>query len=246
MRLYLNRGKNILCIVIVLSLCMSMDSLTGPSYIYAEIKPISINKKGEILCKTRFLKNETGGHYDIKTEYGFCMLSKDTIIEFKTKIIDPSDPDLFDYYEERKLWDSIFKSETSQQQLNEINKVILKNKHRFLSKNIDSFKVNKILSISDFEETRNISLKNNQQIGLYGASNIEYYDDKKVHLLYDFGNILIFNNCNNLYDDEFEIEAEVGADFDYYNSANIWVSDSGKHISLGFEISKVTGVLIIK
>ena len=55
---------------------------TGPSYIKAGIKPISINDKGEVLCRTRFLKNPSGGHYVLDIEYGLCVLTGDTILQF--------------------------------------------------------------------------------------------------------------------------------------------------------------------
>ncbi len=244
MKLFLNRVINSIFLVIVLLLCIAMKNSSGSSSVYAEIKPISINKKGEILCKTRFTKNETGGHVSTRIEYGFSIISNDTIIEFKTKIIEPPEEYEF-YFEQKKHLDSIFRSKTNQQQLEEITDVILKKEYRFLSSNIESYKVDKVLSISDFETTRNISLENNQQKGLYGASSVEYYNEKKVHLLYDFGEILIFNNCNNIYDEEFKLGIELGANFDYYNPSNI-SNNNGENKSLGFGISKVTGVLIIK
>ncbi|PKV51959.1 hypothetical protein ATE84_4059 [Aquimarina sp. MAR_2010_214] len=237
MKLSLNRGITILFAIVLVLLCNSMNSLTGPSTIESEIKPISINKKGEVLCKTRFTKNEMGAYSPIKIEYGFCIISKDTIIEIKTKTIDPTPES--SYYEQKDYWDSIFRSETSQQQLNDIKEVILKNKYSFPSTNINSYKVNKILSVSDFETTKNVSLKKNKQKGLFGASSTEYYNEKKVHLLYDFGSIILFNNTNNI---DYE-ELELGSDFDYYNP---WIDDMGKEINIGFEVNIITGILIIE
>lgn len=220
----------------------SIGYITGPSTIESTIKPISINKKGEILCKTRFTKNEMGAYSPMKIEYGLCILSKDTIIEFKTKTIEPSPED--SYYEQTKYWDEVFKSETNRKQLDEITKCILKNEYDFSEINIDSFKINKIMSISDFEKTKKISLKNNKQKGLHNACSKEYFSDKKIHLLYDFGDILIFENNNDI--DNNGLELELGADFDYHNSSNIMVNNKGKKISLGFGISKVTGVIFLK
>ena len=57
--------RNIL-LVFVLLMCITAAHATGPSYIYSEIRPISINKEGGILCRIRFAKNKMGStslHY---------------------------------------------------------------------------------------------------------------------------------------------------------------------------------------
>ncbi|MBW1294814.1 hypothetical protein [Aquimarina litoralis] len=235
------RGTIILCLTVLLVLFVSMASSTGPSYVHAEIKPISINEKGEILCKTRFTKNEMGAYSPMKIEYGFCVLTKDQIIEFKTKIVEPSPED--SYYEQIKFWDEVFQSDTNEKQLDEIKNSVLKNEYDFYSINIDSFKINKIMSISDFEKSKKISLKKVKQKGLHNANSKEYYSDKKIHLLYDFGDILILDNNNDI--DDNGLELELGAEFDYYNPLTI-SNEQGKDISLGFDINKVTGILRIK
>ncbi|NMH87356.1 hypothetical protein [Flavivirga algicola] len=220
----------------------SIKYTTGPSIIESIIQPISINEKGEILCKTRFTKNEMGAYSEMKIEYGFCIISNGTIIEFKTKVIEATpDPS---YYEQKNYWDEVFKSKTNQKQLNEIKKDILKNEYDFHLINVAPFKIDKILSILNFEKTKKISLKNIKQKGLHNALSKKYFNDKKVRLLYDFGNILIFDNTNDI--DNNALELEIGADFDYYNSYNTMVNDKGDKISLGFDISKVTGVIFLK
>lgn len=228
-----------------LIMIMSFDSITlatGPSTIESTICPISINEKGEILCKTRFTKNEMGAYSAMKIEYGFCIISQGTIIEFKTKIIEPSpDPS---YYEQTKHWDSIFTSETTQKQLDEIKEVVLKNEYNFSSVNVASFRMDKTLSINEFEKTKKISLKNRKQKALHNAYNKAYYEDKKVHVLYDFENVLLLDNTNDI--DTNELELEIGADFDYHNSLNVMINDKGEKISLGFDISKVTGVIFVQ
>ncbi|MDO6490186.1 MULTISPECIES: hypothetical protein [unclassified Cellulophaga] len=62
--------------------------------------------------------------------------------------------------------------------------------------------------------------------------------------MYDFGDILIFNNNNDI--DNNKLELELGAEFNYYNSSNSLINDKGESINLGFEINKVTGILIVK
>ncbi|WP_091412837.1 hypothetical protein [Aquimarina amphilecti] len=217
-----------------------MKNITGPSSVESRIIPISINTKGEILCKTRFTKNEMGAYSPMKIQYGFCIITKDTIIEFKTKVIEPTPED--SYYEQKNYWDTIFKSETNEQQLTEINKVVLKNKYNFSFMDINTFKTNKILSISDFEKTKNTSLNNNRQKGLLGAHSKAYFSDRKIHVLYEFNNIFILDN-NNDFDKN---ELALGADFDYHNSLNIQADSNSNNISLGFDISEVTGILVIK
>lgn len=59
-----------------------------------------------------------------------------------------------------------------------------------------------------------------------------------------FGDILIFNNNNDI--DNNKLELELGAEFNYYNSSNSLINDKGENINLGFEINKVTGILIVK
>ena len=238
--------KKIAVCFLVLITCLSFNSIkrksiTGPSSIYSQIKPISINKKGEILCKTIFTKNEMGAHSAMKIEYGFCVITNETIIEFLTKTIEPTPEE--SYYTQKKYWDSIFKSETNQKEFDVINKRILKDKYNFYSINLNAFKRNQILSISDIEKTKNTPLENNKQKGLRGAYSEAYYNDK-VYLLYDFGNILIFDNNNDI--DNNGSELEFGATFNYYNAASVIEDDNGEMVSFGFDISNVTGVLIIK
>ncbi|RKN12394.1 hypothetical protein D7035_18325, partial [Aquimarina sp. AD1] len=178
------------------SLSSSMVSITSPSTIESSIIPISINQKGEILCKTRFSKNEMGAYSPMEIQYGFCIITKDTINEFITKTLLPTPES--SYFKQKDYWDIIFKSKTNQQQLDEINKIILKNKYSFSLTDLNIFKINKVLSISKFEKNKNTSLKNNKQKGLKGAKSKEYFSDKKIRVLYDFGNIVILENDNNI------------------------------------------------
>ncbi len=247
-KLYLNKVMTILHTIIAFILCSSLSMATGPSYVHSEIKPISMNEKGEILCKTRFTANEMGAYSPMGVEYGFCVISNNKIIEFKTKVIEPftgySDTGESNYWDEVKYWDEIFNSQTSQKQLEQIQKDILKEHYHFSSINADVFKIDSIMSINDFEKTKGVSLQNTTQKGLHNSQSEEYYQNKKIHLLYDFGNILLFNNDNDI--DNNELALEYGAHFNYPNTINTHTNDKGEKISLGFEINKVTGVLIVE
>ena len=121
---------------------------TGPSTIESEITPISINKKGQILCKTRFTQNKMGSYNPMIVEYGFCILTNDSILEIKTKVLNPNKFNNEDkYYEELKYWDKIFRRKTSTEQLYTIKNKILKNNYNFTEVNTDQYKVDKEISI---------------------------------------------------------------------------------------------------
>jgi hypothetical protein len=53
--------------------------------------------------------------------------------------------------------------------------------------------------------------------------------------MYDFGNIVIMNNIKNEYE-----ETQIGADFDYFNP---WTNDNGDIENIGFEITRISGIL---
>ncbi|WP_075341933.1 hypothetical protein [Tenacibaculum agarivorans] len=243
------RIKKIVSLLFVITLLAfnSVADITGPSTIESEIQPIAINKKGEILCKTRFTKNEMGAYSPMKITYGFCIISNGKIIEFTTKVLDVDYNEAVSYepfFKEAKYWDNIFFSKTTPKQLHQIKKYILKDKYDFTSINADSFRVDRLFSISEFEKSKDISLKSEKQKALHGAHSTKYFNDQKVHVLYDFGNILILKNTSS--SDSNESEIEIGANFNYYNSLNTTINEKGKKISFGFDISEVTGVLFLK
>lgn len=220
----------------------SMTFWTTATYIDSEITPISINKKGKVLCKTRFTKNETGGCCGTKIEFGYCIVSEDTIVRFTAKVVDPDKLANYDIYSEQSTyWDAIFRAKTSQKQLKEIEEAVLKNKYCFSSCNADSFLIDKTFTISGFETNYKIPLNKYRQKALKGALSTQYYKNKKVHLLYDFGDLLIFKNYKR-YNDKYEV-IHMGADFNYYNP---WTNDKGKKVNIGFELCEITGVLVVQ
>ena len=174
--------------------------------------------------------------------YGFCVISKDTIVQFKGMVLNPKESEANNGYEsffdQRKFWDSIFEGETNKGQLDEIVKDILDKKYKFPLCNAGKYLIDKKFSIPDFEKDKNLKLNQNLQRGLYGATSIEYCEERKIHLLYDFGSVLILNNENNLEYDG----TEVGAEFGYYNPI---VDKNGQEVNIGFDIFKITGVLFV-
>jgi len=214
------------------------NPITGPSWIESEIKPIAINENGEVLCKTRFSKNEMGAHMAMNVTYGFCIVSTDSIIQYDAKILDPFKIGEDSFYNHLNYWDSVFEAKVTAKALDEIKSEVLKNAHNFSTCNTDSFKVDKVFPISAFEKNRNVNLSKIKQKGLYGAESADYYEDLKIHLLYDFGSILFLHN-----EIDMDLENVVGADFNYLNP---WTDENGIERNIGFELSKVTGILIVE
>lgn len=229
-----------LLVVLLSVLCCSMTTFTGPSWMDSGIIPISVNKKGEILCKTRFVQNHMGGHGPQTLKYGFCVISNDSIIQFTGRVLRHSyktDSDGSKYYEQREYWDEIFRANTSQEQLNDIVSTILENQYTFTICNADSFKVDKLMSMAKFESEKQVNLDKNLQKSLYGAVSTDYHKEKRVHLEYDFGKICFLENKM-----DYDGRPCIGADFDYYNG---WVDGEGIERNIGFDRATVTGVLFL-
>ncbi len=213
---------------------------TGPSYIESKIIPISINEKGEILCRTRFSKNEMGSHAAKKITYGYCVITAGSIIQYITQEIEPDGfPDHDTFSKSTDYWDSIFNSCFDKDHLSAIGDRI-KSQYHFDLCNISPYKIDTVQSISEFENNKKIDLSITPQLALNGAKSTDYYDNKKIHILYDFGHVVILENMINVNN---EYRDSKGADFDYFNP---WTNDEGKTVNIGFETSEVTGVLRIK
>lgn len=93
---------------------------TGSSTLYSDIRPISINDRAEVLCRTRFTKNPSGRSFVLDVEYGYCILANDTILQFMTKVVSIDnlieDSQLNDkayqkFEQERKIMDSIYETD---------------------------------------------------------------------------------------------------------------------------------------
>jgi hypothetical protein len=236
--------KRYILVVLILSITISAFA-TGPSYIYAEINPISVNEKGDILCRTRFLENGMGGHWFQRVEYGLCILSDGKIIEYKTKILDPknlapddSNPDRAkkevteeEYNDLQKHWNWVFKTDLNFEKLSKQQQKIC-NEYGFKENNADKYKVDKLYSIETLEKERNIDLRKQKQLALKNGRSTEYIDTNKVRVLYDFGKTIIFDN------DFHEMPEDAGAAFDYKNSLL-------KNENIGYDYYNITGVLFL-
>lgn len=213
---------------------------TGPSYVWSEMNPVSVNDKGEILCRTRFLTNDSGGHWYQKYEYGLCVISNGKIVEFLTKMLDPEIIDENsnkaegkvsgeEYWELTKHWNWIYKTGLDFQKLSKQQQRICE-EYGFKENNAEKFKVDKKMKIKDFEKEKNIDLTKNKQLALKAAKSI-LYEEQTVHVLYDFGNILILNNTFSE-----DPQTDTGASFSYMNSM---------YKEYGYEYYHIVGALFL-
>ncbi|GAA3508289.1 hypothetical protein GCM10022393_18990 [Aquimarina addita] len=223
--------------IAILFLCFKPFT-TGPSSISSKIRPISIHENGDILCRTRFTKNDMGSHSYTEIEYGYCIISKGKMIPYISKRINPHSMDYDRAIKNIKYWDALFESCYAPENLCKVGRMI-QSKYNFTSCNAQAYRVDKIMSISEFEKKTNIQLHKTSQTALKGASSTTYYPEKKVHVLFDFGKVFIFKNTVS-YDDSDET-LYVGANFDYFNP---WQNENGVLENIGYDISTINGVLI--
>jgi len=190
--------------------------------------PVAINNKGDVLCYTRFVKNEMGARFPMPISYGYCILTQDTIIQYTMKVLewDDKDTDMEAYNAEYKLWESIFKGPFRERYLVKA----VREKYGFTEAGVNDYKVNKTMSVADFNKMKNINLYKTRQKALLGVVSKNNYSQQKnkVHVLYDFGNIVLLQN-NIL-----ETEEIFGSKFNYINSY---------FVDVGYEESKITGVI---
>lgn len=215
---------------------------TGPSVLFSKMNPVSVNDKGEILCRTRYFENNFGARCCESIEYGLCVISNSKIIEYKTKFIDYStfvspefSEESYNEYERLKRhYDWVFKIGLDFNNLSKQQKRIC-DEYGFKENNVEQFKVNKKMKIADFEEERNTNLVENKQLALKKATSTSY-KSKYINILYDFGEILFLDN---LFDEwaksTWAGNIDIGATFSYMNPL----------INEEYEINKVTGVLFL-
>lgn len=236
--------KRVILVIFILSITMSTFA-TGPSYIYAEMNPISVNEKGEVLCRTRFLKNDMGGHWFNRIEYGLCVLTDGKIIEFTTKILDPDiialddknpnrakkEVTMEEYISMQDHWNWVFKISLDFDKLSNQQKKIC-DEYGFKENNAANYKVDKTYSTATFEKERDIDLKKQRQKSLKNGQSISDSLPDKVKVLYDFGKIILLQN-----EDDAD-ESSIGFRFDYINPIF-------GYQNLEYEAHYITGVLFL-
>lgn len=194
-------------------LAISLSYATGPSYVRSKIIPIAMNDHGEILCKTRYEENGMGAHAAIRVTFGFCIITEDTLISYPGVELDPDDYDYNDekFFKQLDFWDNIFTSQTSERRLKSILTDVLKDEYRFEQCNAENYRKDKFYSLIQFKEAFGIDLNTQRQKALRGATSRSYQQDK-VKLLYQLGNIFFFDNYHT-----YEEEEGYGAYFNYNN-----------------------------
>ena len=167
---------------------------TGPSYINSEMNPVAVNTRGDVLCYTRFVRNEMGAHHPMPIVYGYCILTQDTIIHYTMKVLEWDDENtvLEDYEAEQKLWEAIYKGSFKEKYLTSA----VREKYKFESGGVAAYKTDKMMSLSEFKEKKGIDLRKTRQKALFGGVSKNNYSQhgNKVYVRYDFGNVIILQN----------------------------------------------------
>lgn len=194
---------------------------TGPSYVRSWIRPVSVNKKGDILCRTRYEENTMGGHWYMSSEYGLCVITKGRIIEYRTKYLDNSIIGESDNATDKKIseeeyiklqnhWDWVYKIDLDFDNLSKQQQQICE-KYGFKENNAKNYKVDKRMTLSEFNKEFGVDLSSKKQHALKGATSLGI-NNPEIHLLYRFEKVFIFNNYYADYP-----EKDTGDTFNYVN-----------------------------
>lgn len=220
--------KNILSFIVVNILLVSSVYATGPSYIQSTMNPVAVNSKGDVLCYTRYVKNEMGAHYPMPIVYGYCILTQDTIIHYTMHVLkwDEENEDLEAYSARHKLWESVYKGRFKKKYLTEA----IREQYNFGEEGVARYKVSKTMPLTEFNTMTGVDLMKTRQKALFGAVSKNDYSQhgKKVHVLYDFGNVVVLQNSS------VEDEENYGSIFNYINYL---------FPNVGYEYNTVTGVV---
>jgi len=178
-----------------------------------------------------------GAQRPMKITYGYVVITKDTIIQITIQEVDPDGfPEYNAFSSTVEYWDSIYNSCFNIERLSN-NGHIIKNQYDFEFCNVSAFKVDEIISKSEFEKSKRINLNEKLQVSINHGKSTKYIDNSKIHILYDFGDVIILRNLDDGYEEKY-----FGANFNYYNP---WENSEGELINIGFEISEVDGILFL-
>ena len=214
-------------LTIILFFCCLSSFATGPSSIRSELYPLSINEKGDILCRTRFEKNWMGAHVPMTVEYGLCVITGDTIIEYLTRRLIPDLENDEPYYNERELLDKKFRLCLNYNHTSALESRLI-DEYGFRECNCEPYKVDKVYSFNEFTKEKDVDLKSNRQKTLKNTTSRLSYGNIKV--AYDFGNVLILDNIG-------EDETKYGTNFNFqYPLHYTWLT---------YEWFTISGVLFL-
>lgn len=229
------RLKTILITLLLLTTFGFQLSATGPSYIESLIRPIAINGKGDILCRTKYMENKTGGHYFPEIEYGLCIITKDTILFQKSYIIERDSYPAPGWNGESKPWDSTYYSKFDLKRFSEKEKAFIQ-KYEFNNTNINKHIVNDTISMTEFKARTQVDLTKTLQPTLHGAKGYFEPDCQNVDIKYNFGHIILIQN-----DIDWESEAE-----DYQCISGIFEYPNLIAGATTYEHQKITSVVFVK
>lgn len=215
---------------------------TGPSFIQSNMRPVSINGKGDILCRSRYTHNDMGSHRFMKISYGYCVISKGSLYEFQTHEFDPDIPvydDVDVAVAEIERLDSIYNSTFDTKRGDNVIKSF-NDKYNFTTPNVDKYKVDRMYTLPEFNALKKLKdLTEFTQKGLRGARSTTYLN--RIYIEYDFGDIVILRNKVSYecveYDHEDITDNCFGSNFDY--SYPFLGED------MEYEWSDITGVLFL-
>jgi len=104
----------------------------------------------------------------------------------------------------------------------------------FSGEGVERYRVDRILTLPEFERLKGVNLSTATQSALWGFSTNDYANrGNRVRLLYDFGHLVLLQN--DIHYDPAEKQS-VGSDFNYVNDV---------FPGAGFDISEVTGVVYL-
>ncbi|MCD8080402.1 MAG: hypothetical protein LUF04_08325 [Bacteroides sp.] len=176
----------------------------------------------------------------MEVAYGFCILIQDSIIEYPTLTLSPEDyPDDDIFLEHCAYFDALFESPFDPAQISHMGPAL--NRYGFKEPNTASYRKDRILTLEEFEKEKNRELRTICQHALHGARGFFCEMDEQMHILYDFGHILLINNAM----DTEEYDRYLGASFNYPNH---WLPrPEGDTTEFGlYDKCAITGVLFIK
>lgn len=176
-------------------------SATGPSYIVAKINPIRVNNRGDILCRTKFESNWMGAHYYMNINYGLCVLTKGSILEYPIfKLEMPkNEKDEIAYIKLNTFWNSWFENNRSEADTITKEEAILIQKYSFNNSELEQYKRTDTISIKQFEQQYKVDLTKTNLKTLEKAYSLPFISEPEnskmdIIISFDFGNIVITNN----------------------------------------------------
>lgn len=229
--------KTIITTLLFLSFFGFQLSATGPSHMQSTMKPIATNKKGDILCRTRFYQNPSGGYYELDIQYGLCIITKDTLLHTQSYMLKGhSFRDWEEYHAHSLHWDSIYESKFDPKLLSKEEYQFI-DKYKFKRTDIEQYEVNDTLSLADFKIKTNIDLTQTAQIDLHETKGFFSPDCQLVDVRYNFGNVIFIHNEISSEDENEDYQC-ISASFNY---PNLW-----NGYDIGYDYPKITGVVFVK